>query len=65
MPRSWVLGFTLYVAFFALTIGLRWRQMAYPTRILRGDGSAWFAARVSQTMAHLEPAWADVLGHVL
>ena len=27
MRRGWVLGFTLYVAFFALTIGLRWRQL--------------------------------------
>jgi len=30
MPRCWVLGFTLYVAFFALTIGLRGRELAQP-----------------------------------
>jgi len=30
MRRGWVLGFTLYVAFFALTIGLRWRQIGQP-----------------------------------
>jgi len=30
MRRGWVLGCTLYVAFFALTIGLRWRQLAQP-----------------------------------
>jgi hypothetical protein len=30
MRRGWVLGFTLYVAFFALTIGLRWRQLDQP-----------------------------------
>ena len=31
MRRCWVLGFTLYVAFFALTIGLRWREIAQPS----------------------------------
>jgi len=31
MPRCWVLGFTLYVAFFALTIGLRGRELAQPS----------------------------------
>jgi len=30
MRRGWILGFTLYVAFFALTIGLRWRQIGQP-----------------------------------
>src|SRR5262245_50182174 len=30
MRRCWVLGFTLYVAFFALTIGLRWRELGQP-----------------------------------
>ena len=30
MPRGWVLGFTLYVAFFALTIGLRGRELGQP-----------------------------------
>ena len=30
MHRGWVLGLTLYVAFFALTIGLRWRQFDQP-----------------------------------
>lgn len=30
MRRGWVLGFTLYVAFFALTIGLRWGQLGQP-----------------------------------
>ena len=30
MRRCWVLGFTLYVTFFALTIGLRWREIAQP-----------------------------------
>ena len=30
MRRGWVLGFTLYVAFFTLTIGLRWRQLDQP-----------------------------------
>src|SRR5215831_3559602 len=30
MRRCWVLGFTLYVAFFALTIALRWRQLDEP-----------------------------------
>src|SRR5215831_198809 len=30
----------------------------------RGDCGAWFAARTSQTMDRLEPAWADFLGHV-
>jgi hypothetical protein len=64
MRRGWARGFTLYVAFFALTIGLRWRQLPNPTRILRGDGGAWLAARVPQTMAHLEPARAAGLGHV-
>jgi len=30
MRRGWVLGFTLYVAFFVLTVGLRWRQLGQP-----------------------------------
>jgi len=30
MPRCWALGFTLYAAFFALTIGLRWSQLDQP-----------------------------------
>ena len=30
MRRCWVLGFILYVTFFALTIGLRWREIAQP-----------------------------------
>ena len=30
MHRGWVLGLTLYVAFFAITIGLRWRQFDQP-----------------------------------
>lgn len=30
MRRGWVLGVTLYVAFFALTIGLRWRLLDQP-----------------------------------
>ena len=30
MRRGLALGFTLYVAFFALTIGLRWRQLGQP-----------------------------------
>src|SRR6266446_6435658 len=30
MRRGWALGFTLYVAFFALTIGLRGRELAQP-----------------------------------
>jgi hypothetical protein len=30
MHRGWVLGLTLYVAFFAITIGLRWRQLDQP-----------------------------------
>jgi hypothetical protein len=30
MPRCWVFCFTLYVAFFALTIGLRGRELAQP-----------------------------------
>ncbi|HEY5867559.1 MAG TPA: hypothetical protein VI542_18715 [Candidatus Tectomicrobia bacterium] len=30
MHRGWVLGLTLYMAFFAITIGLRWRQVDQP-----------------------------------
>ena len=30
MHRGWVLGLTLYVAFFAVTVGLRWRQFDQP-----------------------------------
>jgi hypothetical protein len=30
MHRGWVLGLTLYVAFFAVTIGLRWGQLGQP-----------------------------------
>ena len=32
MRQGWALGFTLYVAFFALTIGLRWGQLGQPYR---------------------------------
>jgi hypothetical protein len=30
MRRCWVLGCTLYMAFFVLTIGVRWREIAQP-----------------------------------
>ena len=30
MHRGWILGLTLYVTFFAITIGLRWRQFDQP-----------------------------------
>lgn len=30
MRQGWALGFTLYVVFFALTVGLRWGQLGQP-----------------------------------
>ena len=45
MHRGWVLGLTLYMAFFAITIGLRWRQVDQPYTDFDMDHRAFAAHR--------------------